>query len=90
MPTPKRISDWGMQAMVPKVDTAGGQAQSAVHKERFVFTDVGQAIIDVVEEHPYWEMPIYLKRIYDKLKEQRGGNKNAEHACCIHSRDIPK
>ena len=53
------------------VETRGGQAGVAVHKEQFVFTDVGQAIIDAVEDHPYWEMPIYLKRIYDKLKEQR-------------------
>ena len=66
MPTPKRI-------MVTGVPTAGGQAQSAVHKERVVFTDVGQAIIDAVEAHPYWEMSRELKWIYDKLKEQRDG-----------------
>ena len=71
MPTPKRISDWGMQAMVPKVDISGGQAGVAVHKDRFVFTDVGQAIIDAVEEHKEFETPIWLIRVYRKLKEQR-------------------
>ncbi len=57
--------------IVAGVETRGGQAGFAVHAERFVFTDVGQAIIDAVEDHPYWEMSKELKWIYDKLKEQR-------------------
>ena len=65
MPTPKRI-------MVTGVPTVGGQAGVAVHADRFAFTDVGQAIIDAVEDHPQWEMSRELKWIYDKLKEQRG------------------
>ena len=41
-------------------------------KVPLVHTDIGQAIIDAVEKHRDWEMPIWLKRIYDELKKQRG------------------
>ena len=51
----------------------GDIVEGDIVKERFAFTDVGQAIIDVVEAHPYWEMSRELKWIYDKLKEQRDG-----------------
>ena len=35
-----------------------------------VKTDIGQAIIAAVEAHKDFEMPIWLKRIYDELKKQ--------------------
>ena len=65
MPTPKRI-------MVSGGDTSSGQAGVAVHAGRLVFTAVGQAIIDAVEEHKFYRTPIWLMRVYRKLKEQRG------------------
>ncbi len=50
----------------------GDIVEGDIVKEQFAFTDVGQAIIDAVEDHPQWEMSRELKWIYDKLKEQRG------------------
>ena len=49
----------------------GDVVEGDIVKERFAFTDVGQAIIDAVEEHKEFETPIWLIRIYRKLKEQR-------------------
>jgi len=60
----------GRQAMTLSF---GDIVEGDIVKERFAFTDVGQAIIDAVEAHPYWEMSRELKWIYDKLKEQRDG-----------------
>ena len=40
-------------------------------KSHLLRTDIGQAIIDVLDEHPYWQMDVWLKRIGDKLIEQR-------------------
>ena len=34
-------------------------------------TDIAQAILDAVESHEAFEMPIWLRRVYDELKKQQ-------------------
>ena len=34
-------------------------------------TDIAQAILDAVENHPGWEMSPELKWVYDELKKQQ-------------------
>ena len=40
-------------------------------KVPLVQTDIGQAIIDAVENREGWEMPIWLKRVFEELEKQR-------------------
>ena len=55
-----------------------GEATKSV-RSKLLRTDIGQAIIDVLDEHPYWQMDVWLKRICEKLIEQRA-REESEHS----------